>query len=243
MSTEHQGKRLGAFWGLFQPLFLLLVYAFVYGVVFRAKIGGTYELPRNFTIYLLSGLVPWFAFQLSMAKAASVIPANANLVKQVVFDLNVLPVATSLASCLSLGLGLAFIIGLTVFDYGAVPWTYLLLPLVALTQFLAMAGVAFLLAALGTFIKDVRDLVQLSGVVLIFLLPIVYLPSSVPAAFNPLLWFNPWTYMVYVYQDVLYFGRIQHPYSWVAFPLWSLFIFVAGYRVFRRMRPFFANVL
>ena len=40
--------------------------------VFRAKIGGTYQLPRNFTIYLLSGLVPWFAFLLTMSKAASI---------------------------------------------------------------------------------------------------------------------------------------------------------------------------
>ena len=77
IATEHAGKALGMFWGIFQPLFLLAVYAFVYGVVFRAKIGGTYELPRNFTIYLLSGLVPWFAFQLCMSKAATVIPANA----------------------------------------------------------------------------------------------------------------------------------------------------------------------
>src|SRR5690349_22248178 len=87
VSAEHSAKRLGMFWGLFQPLSLLAVYAFIYGVVFRVRIGGTYELPRNFTIYLLSGLVPWFAFQLSMTKATTVIVGNASLVKQVVFDL------------------------------------------------------------------------------------------------------------------------------------------------------------
>ena len=106
-----------------------------------------------------------------------------------------------------------------------------------------MCGVAFFLAALGTFVKDVRDVVQLMGVLLIFMLPIVYLPRSIPAAFNPFLWFNPWTYMVYCYQDVLYFGRVEHPFSWIAFPLWSVVVFVSGYRLFRRVRPFFANVL
>ena len=58
-------------------------------------------MPRNFTIYLLSGLVPWFAFQLCMSKAATVIPANAAFVKQVVFDLNVLPIATALLALLA----------------------------------------------------------------------------------------------------------------------------------------------
>lgn len=243
VSAEHAAKRLGMFWGLFQPLSLLAVYAFIYGIVFRVRIGGTYELPKNFTIYLLSGLVPWFAFQLSMTKATGVITANANLVKQVVFDLFVLPVATALAACLSLVLGLGFIVLYTLGTYHSLPVSYVGLPVLLVLQFLAMTGVAYMLAALGTFIQDVRDLVQLAAIILIFLMPIVYLPSAIPAAFNPLLWLNPFTYMVYCYQDVLYFGRIQHPYSWIAFPLWSIFVFVAGYRLFRRVRPYFGNVL
>ena len=143
VSAEHSAKRLGMFWGLFQPLALLAVYAFVYGVVFRVRIGGTYELPRNYTIYLLSGLVPWFAFQLSMTKATTVITGNANLVKQVVFDLFVLPVATALAACLSLVLGLAFIVVYTSSTIGTLPAIYLLLAASSSSsQFLAMAGVA-----------------------------------------------------------------------------------------------------
>jgi lipopolysaccharide transport system permease protein len=243
MSSEHAGKQLGQVWGIIQPLTLLAVYAFVYGVVFRAKIGGTYELPRNFTIYLLSGLVPWFAFQLCMSKAASVISANAAFVKQVVFDLNVLPISTALFACLPLILGLGFIGVYTLVAYGGLPIVYLALPLVVGAQFLAMAGVAFALSALGVFVRDVRDVVQLSSIVLIFLMPIVYLPNQIPAAFNPLLWLNPFTYMVYVYQDTLYFGRVQHPFSWLAFGLGSAFIFVSGYRLFRRVKPHFANVL
>lgn len=243
MASEHAGKHLGRFWGIFQPLALLAVYAFVYGVVFRAKIGGTYELPRNFTIYLLSGLVPWFAFQLCMSKAASVIPANAAFVKQVIFDLNVLPIATALFAFLPLALGMVFIGAYTLVDYHTLPWTYLALPPVLVLEFFAMSGVAFGLAALGVFVRDVRDVVQLAAIVLIFLMPIVYLPGSVPAAFDPLLWLNPFTYMVYVFQDVLYFGRIQHPVSWIAFGIGSLLAFSWGYRLFRRVRPYFANVL
>jgi lipopolysaccharide transport system permease protein len=243
MSAEHAGKLFGRFWGLFQPLALLAVYAFVYGVVFRARIGDSYELPRNFTIYLLSGLVPWFAFQLSMSKGASLIPANAAFVKQVIFELDVLPIATALFAFLPLALGMIFVAAYTAIDYHSVPWTYALLPPVLVFEFLAMTGVTFALAALGAFVRDIRDLVQLAAIVLIFLMPIVYLPGQVPAAFNPLLWLNPFTYMVYVFQDVLYFGRIDHPVSWVAFGIGSCLAFVLGYRLFRRVRPYFANVL
>jgi lipopolysaccharide transport system permease protein len=65
----------------------------------------------------------------------------------------------------------------------------------------------------------------------------------VPAAFDPILWLNPFSYMIWCYQDVLYFGSLGHQAAWVIFPAWSLFIFAGGYRVFRRVRPLFANVL
>lgn len=243
IQAEHSGKALGAFWGVFQPLFLLAVYAFVYGVVFRAKIGDTFELPRNFTIYILSGLVPWFAFLYVMAKSASVITANAHLVKQVVFRLEALPVAATYAAVVPLVLGLGFVGAFTLASYGTVPWTYVLLPVAVLLQIVAMLGVAFALAAIGVFFRDVRDFVQLAAIVLIFLMPIVYLPGSVPAAFNPLLWLNPFTYMVYVYQDTLYFGRIDHALSWLAFTAWALVVFAIGFHLFRRTNPMFANVL
>jgi lipopolysaccharide transport system permease protein len=236
--TEHGGKALGPLWGVIQPLFLLAVYAFIYGVVFKSKIGGTVALPRNFTVYLLAGLVPWFAFQQCLTKSVGAVTGNANLVKQVQ-----LPVASALVSCVWLAAGLAFLALFTAIEYGTVPWTYALTPVVVIVEFVGMVGFAFFLSAIGAFVRDVRDLVQLSAVLLIFVMPIVYLPGSIPAAFNPLLWVNPFTYLVYCYQDIFYFGRIAHPWSWLAFPLWSLFCFVAGYRLFRRLRPYFANVL
>jgi lipopolysaccharide transport system permease protein len=243
VSNEHAGKHLGRFWGIFQPLALLAVYAIVYGVVFRARIGGTYALPRNYTVYLLSGLVPWFAYQLCMVKSAAVIPANANLVKQVVFEIGVLPIAIVLSAGLSLVLGIGFLGIYTFVVYGMLPWTYVLLPVLILVQFLSMSGLAFALAAVGAFVRDIRDVVQLSAIILIFLMPVLYLPGSVPAAFHFVLWLNPFTYMVYCYQDALYFGRIEHPVSWVVFGVGSVLTFSFGYRLFGRVRPLFGDVL
>jgi lipopolysaccharide transport system permease protein len=243
VATEHAGKTLGLFWGIFQPLFLFAVYAFIYGVVFRVRIGNTYELPLNFTVYLLAGLVPWLSFLLLMARSTTLLTGNALLVRQVVFELPLLPIAATLASCLALVLGVGFIAVYTLFVYASLPVTYLALPLLLLLQFLAMLGSAFALSAIGVFFRDIGDLVQVAGVVLIFLLPIVYLPSAVPGAFELLLWLNPFSYMVWCYQDLLYFGRFEHPIAWVVFTLWAWLSFVGGYRLFRRLRPHYGNVL
>lgn len=240
---EHAGYTLGSIWGIAQPLFLMVVYAFIFGVVFRQKVGGTFELPRNFTVYLLAGLVPWLALQVSLLKSSSVISANANLVKQTLFEVELLPIAGALAACVPLLVGFAFIFLYTLVVYGAVPWTYLLLPVIVSLQILLMSGLAFVLSAVGAFFRDVREIVQMFATAAIFLLPIVYLPGSVPTVFEEAIWANPFTYMIFCYQDAFYFGRIEHPYAWGVFAVISLLAFVAGYRFFRRVRPYFGNVL
>jgi lipopolysaccharide transport system permease protein len=243
ISTEHAGKTFGLFWGVFQPLFLFAVYAFIYGVVFRVKIGGTYELPLDFTTYLLAGLVPWLSFLFLMARSSSLLTGNAHIVKQVIFDLPLLPIGATLAACLPLVVGIGFIGLYTFVANGSIPATYVAIPLLVVVQYLAMLGSAFVLSAVGVFFRDIGDLVQIAGIVLIFLLPIVYLPGSVPEAFQVAVRLNPFSYMVWCYQDVLYFGRFEHPVAWFLFPAGALLLFVGGYRLFRRLRPHYANVL
>ncbi len=240
---QHAGQLLGSAWGIAQPLVLLALYAFVFGVVFRVRIGDTVELPRNYTIYLLSGLVPWLAFVQAMARGATALTDNAQLVKNTVFQVEILPVSRALASLLPLGVGLGFLAGLTLVTEQGLPATYLLLPALLFFQVLAMTGFAFAISALGTVVRDVKEVIQVVSVLGIFVLPIVYLPDTIPAAFRPLLFVNPFSHIVWAYQDALYYGRIEHPYAWAALGLGSLFAFVIGYRLFRKVKPYFGNVL
>src|SRR5262249_56371861 len=87
------------------------------------------------------------------------------------------------------------------------PWTYALLPILWLFQALGMIGIVFVLSAVGVHVRDVKELVQVFAVVGIYLVPVVYLPDWVPDTIRPLLYANPFSYMVWCYQDVCYFGR------------------------------------
>lgn len=240
--VEHAGKLLGRFWGVFQPLFLLAIYAFVYGVVFHAR-GALVPGVHNYTVYLLAGLVPWFAFQLSMTRAPNAITNNATLVTDVIFDVQLLPLAIALAACVTLGLGLGFVIVYRLAVVHTIPVLILALPLLVLLELGAMSGVALALASIGTFLKDVRDVVQMSSLLLVFITPILYLPHAVPSLFRPVLWVNPLTWMVYCFQDVLVYGRFAHPAAWAAFAAGSGAVLVGGYRLFGALRSHFADVL
>jgi lipopolysaccharide transport system permease protein len=88
-----------------------------------------------------------------------------------------------------------------------------------------------------------KDVIALYGNIGTYLIPVVYLPGWVPPIFKPLLYVNPFSYMTWMYQDVLYFGRIEHPVAWIVFPLFSVVVFALGYRVFRRLKPLFGGAL
>jgi lipopolysaccharide transport system permease protein len=243
IGERYVGQVLGTFWAVGHPLVLMGIFVFIFAYVFRVKVGGTRELPLDYTTYLLSGLIPWMSFQESMAKGTTVIMNNANLVKQVVFPIETLPVKGVLATFLSQGVSTGILILYVLLTHGSLPWTYALLPTLFLFQALAMIGVSYLLSSVGVYFRDLKDFVQVFCVVGMYLMPVLYLPAMVPAIFRPVLYLNPFSYMIWCYQDVCYFGRFEHLCAWVAYPVLSTGVFYCGYRVFKRLQTMFGNVL
>jgi len=108
---------------------------------------------------------------------------------------------------------------------------------------MAMIGVAFILACIGTYFRDIKDFVQLFALVGMYLMPVFYLPNWVPDFFKPFIYLNPFSYLIWCYQDVFYYGRIEHPWSWIFTSIVSTATFIIGYRLFRKLKISFGNVL
>lgn len=243
ISDRYVGQFFSGFWALGHPLILILIYIFIFSYVFKVKVGGTVDLPLDYTVYLLSGLIPWLSFQESMSKASTVITTNANLVKQVIFPIGVLPIKGVLATLVTQLIFLVLLIFYLLIKYGALSWTYLLLPVLIFLQALAMIGVSYLLSAVGAFFRDIKEFVQVLSVAGMYLMPIFYLPEFVPGVFRNLLYLNPFSYLVWCFQDILYFGRFEHPFAWPVLFFLCFGIFVFGYRTFRKLSTLFGNVL
>lgn len=243
LSDRYIGQAFGLFWAIGHPVFMIGLYIFVFAFVFKQKVGGTFEMPLDYTAYLLSGLVAWMSFQESMLKSCMAITGNASLVKQVVFPLEILPVKGVLASLFPQFISLTLLVVYVLATHGSLPLTYLLLPFLIVMQLLAMIGIAYILAPIGAYFRDIKDFVQLFSMAGVYLMPIFYLPTWVPSLFKPLLYLNPFSYVVWCYQDALYFGRIEHPAAWWVMSFGSVVIFVLGYRLFRKLKPGLGSVL
>jgi lipopolysaccharide transport system permease protein len=243
VTERYTGQLFGALWAIGHPLILMMVYLFIFGVVFKVKIGGTPDMPLDYAAYLFAGMIPWLAFQEAMAKSTTVIVNSSNLVKQVVFPLEVLPAKGVIATVMTQLVFLALLLVYLLVKYQSLSPMVVLLPILLIVQAIAMMGVSYVLSSVGVYLRDTKDLVQVFLVVGAYLMPTFYLPSFVPPQLRALLYLNPFSYMIWCYQDVLYFGRFEHPWAWPVFFGLSLMIFTVGFLTFRRLRTMFGNVL
>lgn len=241
LRDRHAGQSLGVLWAYGQVLFLVVLYTFLFAYVFPARYQQE-GASGDFSVSVLAGIVSWLAFQDILGRASGILVGHANLVKQIVFPTEVLPLKSSIATLLPHSVGLLFAIGYAAWQ-GTLSWLSLALPFIVFFQFLAMAGVAFLLAAIGVFFRDLRDVVSVLCAVNLFAQPILYNPYATPPWLQWVFAFNPFSYLVWCWQDALFFGSIAHPAAWVVLPIGSTAMLIFGWKVFQNTKQSFGDAL
>jgi lipopolysaccharide transport system permease protein len=237
------GQVFGTAWTIGHPLFLIGLYVFMFNFVFKQDIGGGEDFPRDFTSYLLAGLVPWMTIQDTMARSCAAISTKVDLVKQSVFPLEILPIRVVLASHQTMLISLASLVVYQLIKYQSFPATALLLPIVIGVQLVFASGIALALSSVAVYVRDIKDVVQLASTAGIYLVPVFYLPVWAPALFKPLLSVNPFSHLVWCYHDILYYGSIRHPTSWLVLAVLAVLLFFVGSGIFQKLRVGFGNVL
>jgi lipopolysaccharide transport system permease protein len=126
---------------------------------------------------------------------------------------------------------------------GSLPWTILLLPLVSLPLLFLSLGVAWFLAGLGVYVRDIGQAAALALQVLMFATPIFYPPSLIPEGLRALLLLNPLADVVENWRRVVLWGRLP---EWGRLGLWTLvgaLVLMLGYAWFTNTKRGFADVL
>ena len=239
---RYRGSFGGAFWTLINPLLLMLTYFFVFGVVLRSRFGQD-QSRSGFALYFLAGMLPWLAFSEAAGRSPGVMLEHRNFVKKLVFAVETLPVNLVAAGLVSELFAVVLFCGFLLAVRGGVPPTVLWLPALLIPQVLFTVGVAWFLAALGVF---VRDLGQVMGFVLtiwFFVTPICYPETSLPPTATVLLSKNPIYVLVRGYRAI--FLENHAPALGALWKLWlvSIVVFVLGHAWFYKLRKSFADMI
>ena len=238
LKARYRGSFLGFFWSFINPLFLLLIYSFVFKYILEQK-GGLV----HYELFMFCGILPWTWFSSSLLESSGSLISGGNLIKKVLFPAEILPIVTVLSNMVHFFFGLAILAGFLIwFERPIGPGELALFPLTVLIQLVLTLGFALLLSALTVHFRDVKDILGNLMTFWFFATPIIY-PYFIMQDWQlKLLQFNPFTHLAITYQEILYFdGPVGHWFWLLVLGAISIVWFLFGYFVFDRLRDTFAE--
>ncbi len=245
IGQRYQGSLLGVLWSLVTPALMLTVYTLVFSLIFQARwaAAGPAARPADFALTLFAGLIPFNLLAEVAARAPSLVLATPSYVKKVVFPLEVLPVvavgSATAHSLIALGVLCLAQVALT----GRLPATLALVPAAYAPLVLIALGLAWILASLGVYLRDMGHVVGVATHLLLFASPIFYPVEAVPDGYRTVVQANPLTGILDTFRRVTLWGEAPVWPSWGILLAGAAALALLGYAWFMQTKKGFADVM
>lgn len=232
LHVRYKRSVLGFVWALLNPALLMIILTLVFGSIMRFRID-------HYAIFLLSMLLPWTFFSQSLAYGVESVVNNASLMKKVRIAKLVFPVAAVLANIINFVLSLIPLALLVLILRFPLHWTWIYLPVPMAGLFLFTLGMAFFLAAVNVFFRDVSHIVQIILSAWFYFSPIIYSLDFIPKKYQFLFKLNPLLYVLNGFRLSIYYGLLPKAPSVAMSLACGIVTLAIGFAVFRRLQDSF----
>jgi lipopolysaccharide transport system permease protein len=240
--ARYRGTLAGVVWALLGPLAMLLIYTAVFSGVFQARWGSVGDGGVAYVMRLFAGLIVFNAVAEVATRATRLMLDNANLVKRVVFPLELLAVAQLMQVAVHTALQIGLLATMVAVWGEGVRWTWLWLPLAWAWAITLQYALALLLAALGCYLRDLQHLVPVATTGLLFLSPVFYPVDSAPTVLRALLAVNPISAPIELFRHA-WFGDAIDPMAMTIQGAALVLVLLFARWLFLRLRPGFADLV
>lgn len=238
---KYAGSALGSLWAFLQPMVTIVLYWFVFQLGFKSQ--PVDDFP--FILWLITGLVPWFFISEAIVNATASLMDYSYLVKKVLFDINILPLAKILSTLLvQLVLIMFAVICFCIGGYWPdIHYLQVILFLVYMCAF--AAGVSYITATLYVFFKDTIQIISIVIQAVFWLTPIVWDFGTMPELAQRILIYNPIYYCISGFRNAFIYHEWFHPGIGMTIYYWGIcaLVLVIGMSLFRKCKEHFADVL
>lgn len=235
---RYKQTAIGVLWAILQPLSLMLLFSFIFGVVLQMT-----QKNYPYTLFYFAGVLPWTFFSGATNFAVTSLSHNFNLVTKIYFPREIIPLSGVAINFIDYLIGLAVYFVLLFVYRVPVTWNFLwLLPLVLLLL-VYTTSVSLLLAALNVYYRDVKLATTFLIQFLFFATPVIYSIDTVDNHWKLLLFLNPLTFIVENMRRVTIEGREIVLWQFIAELTVILLFYLMIYRIFIRIEKAFADVI
>jgi lipopolysaccharide transport system permease protein len=238
IQLRYKQTVLGVAWAVLQPLLTMAVFTIFFG-----NLGGLPSDGKPYALFVLAALLPWQLFAYALTQSSNSLVNEQRLITKVYFPRLIVPLASVLSGVVDflVAFGL-MLVAMPLFGL-APTWAVLTIPAFLVFALLAALAVGLWLSALNVQYRDVRYTIPFLTQFWMFLTPVAYAASLVPAAYRPLYGLNPMAGVVEGFRWAL-LGTEAPDWGLMAVSAVTvLLLLVGGLYYFRRMEKTFADVV
>ena len=240
---------LGNLWWVLDPLLQMVVYVVFVSIIFQRP-------QPDYPLFVLAAILPWKWFTSSISDATVSVTSQGSLIRQIQFPKIVLPMAATMAAVVGFAFSLLPLAAIMLVYQHRISAFLLLIPVVAVVQFLFTLGASFLVAAVNVFFRDLGNVLRHVLRLWFYLSPGLYslamLEDSEVFTHYPvilrLLQLNPFATLFEGYRAIIYGDPVSGPHlpdfaALGALAVVSIVLISLAAVVFKRLEPMYAKVL
>jgi lipopolysaccharide transport system permease protein len=237
--VRYKQSVLGIFWALLQPLSLMLIFTFIFSLIARIPQEGA----PSYAIFVYTALLPWNYFSSGVGNATNSLVSHSQFVTKVYFPREILPITYVVAALFDFAVAATLLIGLMIY-YHVRPTANALyaIPIIMLLTCFSLA-VSFVMSATQVRFRDVGVGVPLLLQLWMFVTPIIYPLSAVPARLRPFYSLNPMVGVIENFREVILRGGSPDFRTLLVSAAVSIVLLFFSYVYFKRVEATMADVI
>jgi len=192
LKTRYRQTYLSGFWAIFRPLFSMVLYSLIFGGLAGITPGNGIPYP----LFVTPGILAFAYFSSAAGGGAAAVASNSSLINKSYFPRLYAPIAVVTPPLTDLALGLLVLFGLFGYYHRAPSWHIVFLPAFVLLALLLSLGISLWLSGPAVKYRDIAFAFPFALQMWMWLTPVIYPVSKVPARFQWLLALNPMTAVV-----------------------------------------------
>ena len=196
VKARYKESLLGYFWTLLNPIFNMLVFVVVFSFVFRVKV-------PNYPLYIITGIIPWGFFQVSVSTSAVALRSNGGLIKQIYTPKEMFVFLPILSNFVHLLFSFVAIIPFMIYYTTAPTWRLSFLPAIIICHTLFILGIGLVFSILTLYFTDAGYFLEHIMRVWFYATPLLYPVSFVPESLQKFYMLNPTATFALLYRWAL----------------------------------------
>jgi len=239
IKVRYKQSALGVLWAILQPFSLMVVFTVFFSWFARMESDG---IP--YPLFSYAALLPWIFFSTSLSFAVPSLIVNSHIITKIYFPREIVPLASVLAAFLDFVIAALIFVGMLAFYRVAPTWNIFYVAPLIVIQSAFTVGVCLLLSAFTVLYRDVRHMLPLAIQIWMFVTPILYPASVVPARWRA--WYfalNPMAVIIDGYRRAVLQGTPPELKYLALAAVVSCLLVWAGYKYFKHLEREFADIV